>query len=331
MLQELNTQTAVEFLTSRDLISQPLKDDEKSDVRRFRAWLSSCLNKVERLDNDLLTEVYEITPAVAAYILEVLNLKNRNIKDRHCAFIAQEMSAGRWRLTSQGISFSRCGFLNDGQHRLTGCVLANTPFTTLVVFGEDREAQNVLDTGRKREANDVLSMQEIKNSTAVAAAARLLVYYINDAILAKPRISNELISQIVADNPGLVTAATKGQFLSRRLRAAPSALTFAFYLIEDAIGGSTFARLKYEAFVEKLSNGGGQLDHCLILRDGLMNGSFDRGLKDATMTAFAKAAAVIRGWNSYLQDAHLTRKRKTERLSITAWKPGSQFPAPESH
>ena len=72
--------------------------------------------------------VMDVTPSQAANWLEG-NTHNRPVTQAHVERLAAEMSAGRWRLTHQGIAFSTRGVLLDGQHRLarTSCVKDAVP------------------------------------------------------------------------------------------------------------------------------------------------------------------------------------------------------------
>ena len=51
-----------------------------------------------------------------------LNVCNRNVRESRVCEYANEMSAGRWRLTGQGIIILEDGTVGDGQHRLYAIV-----------------------------------------------------------------------------------------------------------------------------------------------------------------------------------------------------------------
>ena len=59
----------------------------------------------------------DIGPDIASQWLEG-NVRNRRIDQKHVNCLAQEMAAGRWMMTHQGIAFDANGTLIDGQHRL---------------------------------------------------------------------------------------------------------------------------------------------------------------------------------------------------------------------
>jgi hypothetical protein len=64
---------------------------------------------------------------------------------------AHEMRTGNWLPTGQGLSFDITGRLDDGQHRLWGCILANSPFETLVVRGLSPDARFKVDIQAARD------------------------------------------------------------------------------------------------------------------------------------------------------------------------------------
>lgn len=312
-----------------ETLDKILETAEERPMDIFSRWLHHQVNVANRLSNgDLHATTVRVTPEIAAYLLKYRNPRNRMLTEANIENIQDQMEAGEWMLTSQGISFSKEGLLNDGQHRLWACVRSGNPFKTLMVFGEDREAQDVLDTGRKRRPSDALSLlddMDIKNETVVAAAARLLFYYENGLMTAHPTITNHEIKEVVKSNKEIVAAAANARKFAGKVKCSPAAATFAVFLIEKALARATpVVKEKFRTFIDRLANGGGDRDHCLHLRDGLLRGSFDAGIKGSLDRSYAQAAVIIRGWNSYLADAHINRRKKasSDRLAITPWKPG---------
>lgn len=318
-----------------EILDAILERAADNSIEKFVKWLRGQVAAADRLPNgDLQATTTTITPEMAAFLLKYRNPRNRVLTEGNIKTIQAQMESNGWMLTSQGISISKDGNLNDGQHRLWACALSGVPFKTLMVFGEEREAQNVLDTGRKRRPSDALSLleMEIKNEVVVAAAARLLFYYENGLMGSHPAVTNSAISEVVNSNKGIVDSAGHAKKFAGKVKAAPGAATFAIFLIERALKKATpGTKDKYNIFLDRLAKGGGDNDHCLHLRDGLMRGTFTREIKGSLDRSYAQAAAIIRGWNSYLADAHINRKKKTisERLAITPWKPGNKFPTPE--
>lgn len=113
-----------------------------------------------------------ITPALAEHVLRELTDFNRKRRNTSVRQYADDMAAGRWRLTGENIKFGRSGLLRDGQHRLAACVRAGVPFETFVQFGIDDDVFVVIDTGRKRDGDDAFSIAGVPNAKSASAAVR---------------------------------------------------------------------------------------------------------------------------------------------------------------
>lgn len=80
-------------------------------------------------------------------------------------------------VTHQGIAISNCGELLDGQHRLLAIVNTGIATKLMVTTGLPKETFTVIDTGSKRKASDVLSINGSTNATSTAGAIRLYILY----------------------------------------------------------------------------------------------------------------------------------------------------------
>lgn len=86
-----------------------------------------------------------------------VNTHNRSIKNHVANIYADDMKAGEWMLTAQGVGFSKSGFLLDGQHRLLANKNAGYPTIPLVVVtGLDPDAQLKTDIHSRRTPSDLL-------------------------------------------------------------------------------------------------------------------------------------------------------------------------------
>jgi hypothetical protein len=116
--------------------------------------------------------IITITPAMAKSWLEHRNLeRNRRYSRAIAARYAAEMRASLWKTTHQGIAFDWDEFLLDGQHRLGAVVIVNQPITMQVTVGCDPDTFDVLDTGYKRAANQMVNHPHAK---VMSAAARFV-------------------------------------------------------------------------------------------------------------------------------------------------------------
>lgn len=116
-----------------------------------------------------------ITPEVAKKYLGE-NRGNRKISDTVVDQYATDMRNDAWLLDGTAIIFDKLGVLRQGQHRLTACVKADKPFTTLVVRGVERQSQIVMDTGKKRLMSDVLHFEGVKGYAPQIGALLVLQY-----------------------------------------------------------------------------------------------------------------------------------------------------------
>jgi hypothetical protein len=102
-------------------------------------------------------QIMHVTPEMASRWLEG-NTHNRRINQTHVNRLAEEMKAGRWRLTHQGIAFSASGTLLDGQHRLWAIVLSGATVKVRVFFNEPAGNEGAIDGGLSRSDADRLTL-----------------------------------------------------------------------------------------------------------------------------------------------------------------------------
>ena len=102
--------------------------------------------------------IIDLTPEMAEDWLTHCNTHNRRLIDAHVELLAQEMKAGRWQLTHQGVAFSPQRVLLDGQHRLWAVVLSGVTVPMRVFVNEPAEGMEVIDTGKARSHDQILSL-----------------------------------------------------------------------------------------------------------------------------------------------------------------------------
>ncbi len=122
------------------------------------------------------TQVLTITPAMAESFL-AHNTRNRPVSATHLAMFEAMLQRGELQLTHQGVAISDSGVLLDGQHRLLAILNTGIPATMMVTTGLPDAVFAVLDTGSKRTASDILSIDGAKNATSIASAIRLYILY----------------------------------------------------------------------------------------------------------------------------------------------------------
>lgn len=103
------------------------------------------------------------------------NTNNRRHSIDHVTFLAGQMKEGKWKFTADPIKISKSGRLLDGQHRLMAIVRSETIQKVLVVSDLEDEIFDVLDTGKNRNASDILSIKRIPSYTIFSALAKMLM------------------------------------------------------------------------------------------------------------------------------------------------------------
>jgi hypothetical protein len=67
---------------------------------------------------------------------------------------------GEWKITHQGVAFTKDGTLIDGQHRLMAIDASNTPCEMLCVTGLEPDCFMVIDSGVKRSISDLTGLEK---------------------------------------------------------------------------------------------------------------------------------------------------------------------------
>jgi hypothetical protein len=183
------------------------------------------------------SRVQTITPARAAEWLEA-NTTNRPLSRPVVRSFAEAMRRGEWLVTHQGIAFDLNGVLVDGQHRLAAIIEADRP-VELTVFSEVAEGTfDVLDTGKRRTAADVLAIEGEKNSTMLAAMVRTVWLYRNRADLnwsgGAAGVTNHQVVQTLDEHPKLRDFLGVGEQIATATGMIKSAAGAASYLVEQA-------------------------------------------------------------------------------------------------
>ncbi|MBX7224108.1 MAG: hypothetical protein K1Y36_29600 [Blastocatellia bacterium] len=103
------------------------------------------------------TSLQTVTPRLARQWLD-LNSNNRPLSRAYVEELARALRSGQFRTTHQGLAFDTQGRLRDGQHRLTAIVETGIAAEMLVSTGLTETELQAIDDGRRRTAQQVLSM-----------------------------------------------------------------------------------------------------------------------------------------------------------------------------
>jgi hypothetical protein len=103
------------------------------------------------------TTYMDVGPDMAAQWLEG-NVRNRRIDQKHVDCLAQEMMAGRWNTTHQGIAFDANGTLIDGQHRLWAILQSGCTVRMPVSIGLPADCIDTIDGMKARSPVDRMTL-----------------------------------------------------------------------------------------------------------------------------------------------------------------------------
>jgi hypothetical protein len=188
------------------------------------------------MGSPLRSRVQNITPKRAAEMLEA-NTTNRPLSRSTVRSFADAMRRGEWQVTHQGIAFDTAGVLVDGQHRLAAIVEADLPVEVTVFTDVEPDTFDVLDTGKKRNAADVLAIEGEKSSTLLAAMVRTLWLYENrpDATWSGggAAVTNHQIVQTLEANPKIRDFLPIAERIASETGMIKSAAGAAAYLVEQ--------------------------------------------------------------------------------------------------
>lgn len=245
--------------------------------------------------------VVEISPADAAEML-TRNEHNRAMKPRAVQEYTRAMKNGQWKLTNQGIGFDSDGQLSDGQNRLQACILADTPFTTLLITGLEPQSREVVDTGVKRLFADVLKMNQFSNVHWLSASTGLRFRYeflveekrpYHHFNLPQMRGSHEELLKFLHDHPTIESELNQ----SVPLRRAFPSLTPAAVVVFSSLATEIDPDALHE-FRNTLISGANlsQGDPRLILRNFLAR--TESGFKGQATSMFM-LGILIKTWNDW--------------------------------
>lgn len=131
------------------------------------------------------SRVIEVSPELASYVLENLNIGNRSKKIIKIKTYASDMASGNWSLTNATLAFGSDGYLKDGQNRLSACVRSGKPFKTHAIFGIEPESFIHMDVGANRTHMDVFTIMGTPYPSVTGAVIRHIVAFKNQKASSK--------------------------------------------------------------------------------------------------------------------------------------------------
>lgn len=192
--------------------------DEYSHEIDPKAWIAHHILKAEKAGVPHAVCV-TVDPALAAALLD-LNPEhwNRKISNKLVARWEEAIREDAWDLNGETVIVAKTSELNNGQHRLSGCIRAGKPFPTFIVFGIERDTRGSLDQGKRRTLGDHLTMNGFSNVNIRAAAASVVVGVLNRSIntLSQGQVTPNQVLATQQDHPKIL----EGEHLAKRMNAA---------------------------------------------------------------------------------------------------------------
>jgi len=263
-----------------------------------------------------------ITPAMATAML-ARNEHNRRESPGEQKDWESKLHTGRVRHTHQGIAFDVLGRLQDGQTRLRSIETSGVPAELMVSAGWPVENFAVADTGRRRTAAQVLSMEGTVTASWIAPAAKLLhLYGVWGHVMldhTKDRVGNDQILDVIGkldDQDDMTTAVQVASRLRGQIRKVPPAgIIASIYLIRRAVSPDYES---VDAFVEMLVGGVAEKTDPMVfaLRRRLTNAAMTPRER---LTSAEIMALTLKAWNARIDG------RYGATLSVRA---GSSMPLP---
>lgn len=256
--------------------------------------------------------IERISPDDAKRLLEG-NHHNRNLRMPRVAQLAGAIARGEWELNGETIKVAYDGSLIDGQHRLQAIIEADTGIQTVVVRGLPAEAQDTVDTGRRRRLADVLAIEGYADAFAVAAAVNVLHRYrsgfrIDYSHSNAPSTQQAL--DLIAETPEIEDSVKVARRVTKRIGGPIGVFAALHCEFLDVDVDTT------ERFFDGLAVGAnlGKRDPVLQLRDQIM-----RSRKDPSymQSPYHVAGLTIKAFNL---------KRGGRRVDVLSFKSTEQFP-----
>lgn len=222
--------------------------------------------------------VITISPERAAVMLEA-NTHNRPLSASRVEKFANDMRAGNWKFTHQGVAFDSKKRLIDGQHRLQAVIQSGVTIQTFVFGGFDPDIFDVLDTGGNRSKSDALSIAGIPGRLAriISSAIPYCLSYedgeckVNRSIAKKHGNTNIVTLKYYSSNPGLVESAVFVTKMPRRDAILKESIScflhfqmskkyndaddfFSLLLTGDGVNGGVIAELRKMLIGHRIGN-----------------------------------------------------------------------------
>lgn len=263
-------------------------------------------------DVSIFTQIETVTPAMAELWLAT-STYNRSISKKRVERYARSMLLGEWKLTGEPIIFTEDGALAQGHHRCHACILANTPFQTLVVKGAKNEVRIATDTGKAWTFADHLTAEGEADAKSLAGAVLWVWRYKQNDLRRQTHAPEpQELLRCLTDNPGIRDTVLQGKRISRKCNVSANVAAGAHYIAE------TIDKEDADHFFNRLEDGA-SLEHgspILTLRDWVPTIKKGDAIR---VNVRVVSALTIKTWNAY---------RDGDTLTKLTWRQGGSHPEP---
>jgi hypothetical protein len=268
----------------------------------------------EKDKNQIQITIETITPPLAAEYLK-FNRTNRRLIEHRVVFYMRQMIEGNWKLSGDSIKFDGANLI-DGQHRLQAVVRSGVTIESVVVRNLAPGVFDVLDTGRARQAGDVLSSYGYANVFILASAGRYIYHFERRLVPSSPTLTNQdILSTILRhrDLPGFISDCNVYRF------AKSGIIVASLYWLEQC------AIEKAPAFIERFLKGTElKLSNPIYaLRERLIS---DRSLLANKRSRVITAAMIFRTFENWVQGKPASRMSAvTPSVADFPWPAGTCY------
>jgi hypothetical protein len=268
----------------------------------------------EKDKNQIQITIETITPPLAAEYLK-FNRTNRRLIEHRVAFYQRQMVEGNWKLSGDSIKFDGANLI-DGQHRLQAVVRSGITIESVVVRNLASSVFDILDTGRARQAGDVLSSYGYANVFILASAGRYIYHFERRLVPSSPTLTNQdILSTILRhrDLPGFISDCNVYRF------AKSGIIVASLYWLEQC------SIEKAPAFIERFLKGTELklTNPIYALRERLIS---DRSLLANKRARVITAAMIFRTFENWVQGKPASRMSAvTPSVADFPWPAGTCY------
>ena len=128
----------------------------------------------------IIHSIIKLTPEIAQKLLDTQIEDQRKLSKSYVLKYAEAFKKGLWKFAADPIRVDWYGNLIDGQHRCQMVVLTKKSIKVLIVYGLDPEVYKVIDSGKKRNLSDALTINGEKSCKVLSAVLALLYHYLDE-------------------------------------------------------------------------------------------------------------------------------------------------------